>query len=213
MRVIKFLFFIGLLAFINTQVALSKSSDITLNYKNLKDEMVRFHVIANSDSEFDQKVKNIIKDRVVKYLNENETLDGSKDEILNTLCKNSYYIKKIGEEVLKEFGVEQEINIKVGKKYFEDRIYEGYLIPEGVYDSFIMYIGEGKGKNFWSLLFSSVGFIHDNNKDKNINSMVEVINNNSKDMEVSTFGRQAKKNVKVSFKIVEVVKNIFQKIF
>ena len=89
----------------------------------------------------EDKVQEFKNKMVVKYLNEKETLDGSKDEILNTLCKNSYYIKKIGEEVLKEFGVEQEINIKVGKKYFEDRIYEGYLIPEGVYDSFIMYIG------------------------------------------------------------------------
>lgn len=213
MKVIKFLLFIILsLGFANKDKLYVFSKDInkSIEYKYLEENMIRFHFIANSDSEFDQMVKNTLKDEVLNYLNENVKLTGSNFENMNNLHKNAWYIKNICKEVLKKFNVNQNINIKIGKKFFNERDFEGHTIPEGIYDSFIVYIGKGEGKNFWSMLFSSVGFIHDKKYD--FKNMLDVVNNN-KIVEVSNIKNSKNSNVKVSFKLVDIIRNFIVKVF
>ena len=212
MKVIKFLFLIIVsLNFINKDklYVSAKTINKPAEYKYLEENMIRFHFIANSDSDFDQMVKNTLKDEVLKYLDENVKLTGNNFENMNNLHKNAWYIKKICKEVLKKFNLDQNINIKIGKKFFKERMYEGNLIPEGIYDSFIVYIGKGEGRNFWSMLFSNIGFIHD--KKFNSQSMHDVINNN-KVLEVSTTNNK-KTSPKLSFKFFQVVKDLVCKIF
>lgn len=214
MKVIKFLFFVVLIIFVvfkNVDKPYAIQNKI-LDYDYLSNEMIRFHVIANSNSDFDQMVKNKIKDEVLNYFKENENFNGNKFENLNTIYKNVYYVKKICMDILREFNLDQEVNIKIGKEYFEERIYEGYIVPEGIYDSFIIYIGDGLGKNFWSMLFPSIGFIHDNNNNRKIDSVFKVVRNNSKKVEVFN-NNSLNNNIKISFKVVDVIKNILKKIF
>lgn len=214
MRIIKFLFFIvlGLCNFIKISDRPYALENNVLDYKYLNREMIRFHFIANSDSEFDQMIKNKIKDKVLTYLKENENLNGSKIENINKLYRNVNNIEEICKNVLEEFNINQDVKIEIGEKYFKERYYEGYLVPEGIYDSFMIYIGNGAGKNFWSMLFSSIGFIHDNNKGSKLNTMFNLVGNNKKSIEVSN-NKSNIQRIKISFKIVDVVKNIFQKIF
>lgn len=214
MKITKFLFFIMLCFYSVIKISdkpYAFQNDV-LDYKYLSSEMIRFHFIANSDSEFDQMVKNNIKDEVLGYLKENENLNGNKFENLNILNKNINNIEKICNDVLSKFKVNQSVKIKIGEKYFKERYYENYLVPEGIYDSFIVYIGDGAGKNFWSMLFSSIGFIHDRNKNVKLNTMFNLVSNNKKSIEVSN-SKSNLQRIKISFKIVDVVKNIFQKIF
>lgn len=215
MKVIKFLFFIVVLiycSFKNTYKPIAMENRV-LDYTYLKNEMIRFHFLSNSDSDFDQMIKNEIKDKVLDYLNKNGNLNGSKIENLNYITENIDEIREISENVLRSYGVDQEININIGEKFFSKRIYNGYLIPEGIYDSFIMYIGEGKGKNFWSILFTSIGFIQSEDSKNKMTSMLDVIRKNKREAEVVSLNRENSYKVKVSFKIFEVVRDIFQKIF
>lgn len=215
MKVIKFLFFVMLIMFVvfkNVDKPYAIQNKV-LDYDYLSNDMIRFHVIANSNSDFDQMVKNRIKDEVLNYFKENENLSGNKFENLNTLYKNACYVKKICRDILEEFKLDQEVNIKIGKKYFEERIYEGYIVPEGTYDSFIIYIGDGLGKNFWSMLFPSIGFIHDYNDNIKTDSVFKLVSNNSKKVEVFSNNSSNNDDIKISFKIVEIVKNVFKKIF
>lgn len=211
MKVIKFLFVIIVMSLVlinkDKLITYSKVINKPAEYEYLKDNMIRFHFIANSDSDFDQMVKNTIKDEVLKYLDENLKLTGSNFESMNNLHKNAWYIKQICKDVLKKFNLDQNIDIKIGKKFFKERNYEGYMVPEGEYDSFIVYIGEGKGRNFWSMLFSGIGFIHD--KKSNSKSMMELVKEN-KAVEVSN---TKKKPIKFTFKIFDVVKSVFSAIF
>ena len=76
-------------------------------------------------------------------------------------------------------------------------------------------IGQASGKNFWSLLFSSIGFIQSD--DKKIDSIPSIIKSNKKDSEVFSSNDKSRvsrvNEVKVSFKIIEIVKGFFKKIF
>ena len=81
MRVIKFLFFVMLIMFIvfkNVDKPYAIQNKV-LDYDYLSNEMIRFHVIANSNSDFDQMVKNKIKDEVLNYFKENENFNFSEN--------------------------------------------------------------------------------------------------------------------------------------
>ena len=63
------------------------------------------------------------------------------------------------------------------------------------------------------MLFPSIGFIHDYNENRKIDSIFKVVSNNSKKVEVFSNNSSNNNNIKISFKVVEVIKNVFKKIF
>lgn len=183
--------------------------------ENYKDKLIRFHVIANSDSIHDQNIKLKVKDGVLEFLNRN--YDFSSDKLNNIIKINSSLndVKKVAEKILRVNGEFYDVDVKLEKKYFEDRNYEGYVVPEGIYDSFVIYLGEAKGKNFWSMIFSGIGFIHDKNNEMKNKSMINLINYN-KNFSREVFSNDDKRRdegVKISFKLFEVVRNVIKKIF
>ena len=219
MKITKFLFFIlYIISFLGLNLdkhcANSKDRQV-LDFNFLKEDMIRFHVIANSNSELDQKIKFQLKDVVVDYLNNNVDLTFNKDENIKNLKKNIKYIEKICYDEFRKLNYDKKVEIKFEDKYFEERVYGDYIIPEGVYDSFVIYIGDGKGKNFWSMIFSNIGFISGNDEKSDIDSMINLVKDNeSKTVEVSNNSSNKNiSNVKISFKIVELVTNFFKKIF
>lgn len=220
MKFIKFLFFLGCilsLSFLNMDKVCVKAREelIKLDYEKLSENIIRFHFIANSDLEFDQYVKNAVKDRVMDYFERDSKLKSNKSDSIYYLKRNSNKIREIAMDTLSDYGVYDDVSIDIGRKYFDERVYGSYIIPEGIYDYFILNIGEASGRNFWSLLFSSIGFIQSD--DKRIDSIPAIIKSNKKDSEVfssSDKPRASHSNeVKVSFKIIEIVKGFFQKIF
>lgn len=220
MKFIKFLFFLGCilsLSFLNMDKVYVEAREelIKLDYEELSENIIRFHFIANSDLEFDQYVKNAVKDRVMDYFERDSKLKSNKSDSIYYLKRNLNKIREIAMDTLSDYGVYDDVSIDIGRKYFDERVYGSYIIPEGIYDYFILNIGEASGRNFWSLLFSSIGFIQSD--DKKIDSIPAIIKSNKKDSEVfssSDKPRASHSNeVKVSFKIIEIVKGFFQKIF
>lgn len=218
MKFIKFLFFMVLVfcfSFIKVDKSFAYESNNILDFNKLNEEIIRFHVIANSNSDFDQNLKYIVKDKVLTYINENYDLSKDKKNNMETIIGSLDKVKEVSEEVLRENGVDYSVNVKLEKKYIEERIYEGYVVPEGVYDSFVIYLGEGKGKNFWSMIFSSIGFIHDkedNIKNKSMMNLVQYNKNEAKEV-FSNNNKGVNKEVNVKFKMFEIVKKIIKKIF
>lgn len=220
MRFIKFLFFIVFIMSFNffnvDKVYANSKENLKLDYEELSESVIRFHFIANSDSEFDQYVKNNVKDRVMSYLEKDGNLKSDKIDNINYLLVNSNKIREIALDVLDDYGVLSDVTIDIGRKYFKERTYGTYVIPEGEYDYFILNIGDAFGRNFWSLLFSSIGFIQSD--DKNIDSIPAIIRNNKKDFEVFNStdkkSRMANKSeVKICFKIFDTIREFFKKIF
>ncbi len=220
MKFIKFLFFmlfILSLNFLNMDKVCVKSREnlIELDYEELSENIIRFHFIANSDLDFDQYVKNAVKDEIMDYLEKDSKLKSSKSDNIDYLKVNLNKIREIAINVLNDYRVYDEVTIDIGKKYFDERVYGSYIIPEGIYDYFILNIGQASGKNFWSLLFSSIGFIQSD--DKKIDSIPSIIKSNKKDSEVFSSNDKSRvsrvNEVKVSFKIIEIVKGFFKKIF
>lgn len=132
---------------------------LCINKKNYYDkETIRFRIIANSDSIEDQKLKKeILKDISDDLIKNN----------IKTISQERIYLKnKIPkfEEKIKE--KTKEYNIKYGDNYFPEKTYNGKTYKAGNYESLVIKLGEGSGKNFWCILFPPLCMIDEEEQEK-----------------------------------------------
>ena len=123
---------------------------------DLRTNVLRLHIIANSDSDFDQNLKLKVRDAVLKQSPHlfGEVYD--TDEAIKTARRSAKEINAVAKSVLEENGVEYSSETTVGDSYFNTREYENFTLPAGTYKSLIITLGEGKGKNWWCVIFPEV---------------------------------------------------------
>ena len=119
----------------------------------VRNDVVRLHILANSDSEKDQTVKLLVRDALLKK-NTSLLSDG-----INTDNAHMYFndskdeLLKTAKEVLFENGFNYDVKIFLQKEYFETRRYDSLTFPAGEYLSLKVVLGEGKGHNWWCVMF------------------------------------------------------------
>ena len=121
---------------------------------NIREKMLRMHVIANSDSEEDQQLKLKVRDAVL--LAGEKVFDGSvtATEAKEKITPHIDYLENIALETIKNEGFDYNVKITVEKEYFNTRTYENSVtLPAGYYTAVKVIIGEGKGQNWWCVMF------------------------------------------------------------
>ena len=121
--------------------------------QTLSNNVIRLHVVGNSNSVADQMVKLKVRDAVVAYLQEPlsdvQNAQDAKMMINSKLDDLELTVNK----VLKDAGSEVNATINLGKEEFDVRHYDTFSLPSGVYESLRVNIGEGNGKNWWCVVF------------------------------------------------------------
>lgn len=114
--------------------------------------IVRLHVIANSDSEADQRVKLRVRDAVINYL---EDLGGaeSQAEALAYVDARTDQIATVAEDVLQDGGFTYGAEAMTGIYHFPEKTYGDTTLPEGDYTALRVVLGDGEGQNWWCVLF------------------------------------------------------------
>ena len=112
---------------------------------------VRLHVIANSDSEQDQKLKLRVRDAIVEQMSTYNAK--TKEEALEYINNDKDNLKKIAEECIKNEGFNNSVSIEIGEESYPTREYEDFALPAGKYTSLRVIIGEGEGQNWWCVLY------------------------------------------------------------
>ncbi len=112
---------------------------------------IRLHVLANSDSERDQEVKLKVRDALLEHISKYES--DSKEQTLMMISSEREYLEELAEQTLEKEGIIDTVSIKIGKEEYPRRDYEGFSLPAGEYTSVRVVIGEGKGQNWWCVLF------------------------------------------------------------
>ncbi|MGN0520238.1 MAG: stage II sporulation protein R [Candidatus Fimenecus sp.] len=121
---------------------------------NIRNEVLRMHVIANSDSEEDQAVKLKVRDAVLAA--GEELFDGSLTaaEAETVLDSEKQALQQAAETVLRENGFSYGVRVEIGKDFFNTRTYDGKVtLPAGEYEAVRVILGEGKGQNWWCVMF------------------------------------------------------------
>ena len=117
------------------------------------DNVLRLHVLANSDSSEDQALKLEVRDRI---LEETATLFKdckSKDEAREAVESNLDKIREIAEQTVREAGYEYGVSVSLGEEEYPTKNYEECCFPAGEYLSLRVMIGEAEGENWWCVLF------------------------------------------------------------
>lgn len=124
--------------------------------QELRDNVLRLHIIANSDSDFDQQLKLKVRDAV---LEETAELFESADNLESAICaaENSVdRIENIARETIINYGKDYKIEVYIGDAYFDTREYEEFTLPAGVYKAVNIKIGKAQGKNWWCVMFPAL---------------------------------------------------------
>ena len=122
----------------------------------LDQELIRLHVVANSDSESDQAVKLQVRDAIVASLTEGMADIGDVQAAKTYLRENLTKIQRIANDTLEAAGVDSRAVVTLCKESFDIRKYDTFTLPAGVYESLRVVIGEGEGHNWWCVTFPSL---------------------------------------------------------
>ena len=122
----------------------------------LNQELIRLHVVANSDSEQDQNIKLRVRDAIVASLSEGMADIADVPAAKEYLRENLPKIEAIANRTLEAAGVDSRAAVTLCKETFDIRHYDTFTLPAGVYESLRVVIGEGQGKNWWCVAFPSL---------------------------------------------------------
>ena len=125
---------------------------------SIASKILRFHVLANSDSEADQEVKKEVRDAVGTYLapwlEDAQSLWETK-QIVNAHMDE---IVAVAEETLLAAGYDYEVTASITDTIFPEKTYGAYTFPKGEYEALQIVIGEGRGQNWWCVLYPNMCF-------------------------------------------------------
>ena len=119
----------------------------------IAEDLVRFHIIANSDLPYDQTVKLSVRDAVLRYVEGLTRTVSSREEAEEILGKHLSDLERIANETLARHGVSYSASAKQTFGYFPTKAYSGFRLPAGDYHAVTLTLGDGKGRNFWCVLF------------------------------------------------------------
>lgn len=123
--------------------------------EHISNKVFRLHILANSDSTKDQNIKLMLKNYILE--NTQEIIGGKTlDEAIENAKNNTKEITDMCNEYLKSKGFDYKVKVNVVKEYFKTRVYDDFTLPAGRYNSLKIEIGEGKGHNWWCIVFPSV---------------------------------------------------------
>ena len=119
-------------------------------------DVVRLHVVANSNGAEDQAVKLLVRDAVLEEAARWYQGAGSMEEASSQLCTHLQSIAGAARQVLGEQGVGYSATAQMTEMYFPTRDYGDFRLPAGQYRTLRVTLGEGAGKNWWCVVFPSL---------------------------------------------------------
>ena len=125
-------------------------------YSGIYGNTLRFHVLANSDSEGDQKLKLAVKDAVILHISEEMNQCKTKAEAEKFIVENKTEIEDVAKSVITAHGAEHTVNLTLTREYYPRRTYGDVTLPAGEYSSVRILLGEAEGQNWWCVLFPQV---------------------------------------------------------
>lgn len=125
---------------------------------NLSNELLRLHIIANSDSDTDQNIKLMVRDKIIESVGQEFSKIDDKEKYREELIKKTYEIKKTADRVLSENGLNYTSSVSFEKLYIPRKSYDGIVLPEGSYEGLIVRLGEASGQNWWCVVYPPLCF-------------------------------------------------------
>lgn len=122
-------------------------------------KVVRFHVLANSDSKADQQLKLAVRDRVLQEYGQLLQECESKEETLRALEQAQQEICETAMAEVIAQGYAYPVRVSLVREEFPFKKYDDLIFPAGVYDALRIEIGAAEGQNWWCVLYPQMCFV------------------------------------------------------
>lgn len=124
--------------------------------EELTEDVLRVHILANSDSAADQSLKLHVRDKVLEECSDYFSGCDNKDEALRITRDHLSEIEALAAEEIRAKGFHYSVSAQVEELYFNTRYYEDFTMPAGWYDALRLTIGSGEGRNWWCVMYPSL---------------------------------------------------------
>lgn len=121
--------------------------------QTLNDQIIRLHVVADTDDPIDQEVKLLVRDEVLRLVDTVKNSATSKEDALMQLQEQLPALQEAANRVLQQIGKHYKAVVTLQEEAFPTRNYDTFSLPAGIYDSLRVTIGSGDGKNWWCVVF------------------------------------------------------------
>lgn len=122
----------------------------------LNENLIRLHVVANSDSDEDQALKLKVRDAVVQKLQDTMESFPTMEEARAYLQAHLPELEQFVNQVIRELGFAETATVSVDREAFDTREYDTFTLPAGYYEALRITIGQGQGRNWWCVVFPSL---------------------------------------------------------
>lgn len=177
--------------------------------EKIADNVVRLHIVANSDKPADQELKLKVRDAILKHMQEKYPNGASREEAAGYLKSSLPKIRQIASDVMKENGADEKVNAKYGVYAFPTKEYAGLALPAGMYEAVRVELGEAKGQNWWCIMFPPLCVADASS----LKMDEEAMNQLKKDMGddnyqlITDIVERGNVPVKIKFRIIELVES------
>ena len=131
-------------------------------------EAIRFRVVANSNTLYDQNIKlqlkNIIQNKILELTKNVKTIEEER----KILKDNISTIDNLVNNTLKELNYDKKYKINYGYNKFPKKKYKGNIYKEGNYESLVITLGDGNGDNWWCVLFPPYCMLETEEENNNV---------------------------------------------
>ena len=124
--------------------------------QELYNDVLRVHILANSDSAADQSLKLAVRDRVVSECAAYYDGCSDKESVMRITREHIGEIEDIAADEIRSRGFDYPVSAALGESYFHTRYYEDFTMPAGWYDALRLTIGEGRGANWWCVMYPTL---------------------------------------------------------
>lgn len=122
----------------------------------IREKTFRLHIIANSNSKLDQEIKLVVRDEILNLTKQMYANCENDEQAKAVTVENLKQIKALANKTLSEAGFNYTAEVMVGTVLFNTREYENFTLPAGEYEALKIILGEGKGENWWCVMYPKV---------------------------------------------------------
>lgn len=125
----------------------------------LAEEVLRFHVIANSNSESDQELKLLVRDTILSYMKKSLPQDADLEMTKKWTKTHLEDLEHVAKQSIYAEGFQYNVKAEVKKVTFPGKTYGDITFPAGEYEALRIIIGKGAGENWWCVLYPNLCFL------------------------------------------------------
>ncbi len=171
-----------------------------MTQEDIAKAVLRLHVVANSNSEDDQKLKIAVRDRVLKEAGSLFEDISSAENAELTARENIAFLEAAARDEIRKRGYDYQVKVEIGEFAFPVKFYDDIMLPSGKYRAIRITIGKGEGRNWWCVMYPPMCSIDGITMDKGRKKLEENLSGNAYEMVASK-----NKKAEIRFKLVDII--------